>query len=586
VRNLHTKLVLILVVLVLSVMAVTGIFLINSVTSYQINDFKAQMGRVFTTEFIDTLGKNARESGDAEQIKTMISAYSGTLGIDSNRSFSILDRKTGAYLAGSDDVMGRELEKTPNIISAMSGRVGDHAGFTETYMDLAIPIGGEDGFVVAVRDNKQRIRDLTWVLFAVTLQAMLFGLVVAVFLSFFLSKTMTTPIEELTKGAARLKSGQSFDRLEVHSSDEIGVLTETFNDMAQTLRETIAEAEGERNKLNTLFLHMADGVAAFVTGGTLLHMNPAAERMLGIRFSPELRFPDVFPGMRSPNLEDQVRDGYLESDYNRGGRDFKIYFATFGLPDGESGLMAVIHDITEQSRMETARREFVANVSHELRTPLTNIRSYAETLADGGEAIPLDTRTSFLTVILNEADRMTRIVSDLLTLSRLDCGRLELSIQRFAVGELLQKIYDAMAMTAKNAGCRLSLSVAPDLPPLPGDRERVEQVVVNVLSNAVKYTPRGGSVDLQASKIGGDLVITVTDTGIGIPEKDLPRLFDRFYRVDKARSREQGGTGLGLSIAKEIVEQHRGSISVASKLDQGTRVTITLPFGLVAENEQ
>lgn len=580
-RSLHMKLVLILVLLVVSVMAVVGTFLINSVTSYHIEDFQVQMARVFTPEFIDTLDKNAVGEDGAVRLRDVLSAHTGALGIDANRDFYVLDGETGAYLTGSDDKKGRALEKTPNIMAALSGRVGDRAAAADAYLDLAVPIKGEHAYIAYIKDDKTELSDQTWMLFAITMQAMLFGLVAALLLSFLLSKTITNPIENLTRGAIQIAGGDFSRTLEVHSSDEIGVLTKTFNDMAEVLKSTLEEIEGEKNKLNTLFLHMADGVCAFAQGGKLILMNPVAERMLGIRFDVELKFSDVFGKVDLKEIEDAGERGYVESAYSKNGRDFQIFFAPFGLSENEVGIMAVLHDITEQNKLEQARREFVANVSHELRTPLTNITSYTETLRDNADDLPPEMRDKFLGVIAGEADRMARIVKDLLTLSRLDNGKFDLKFVPFSIKKLLETVYNAMLMSALAQGHKMQLDLAPDLPEMVGDCDRLEQVVVNILSNAVKYTPSGGVIRLQAHMHDTTHIhIVVADNGIGIPKEDLPRLFERFYRVDKARSREGGGTGLGLAIAREIVDFHKGSIWVESEVGSGTRVTIELPTNL------
>ncbi|MCX7614274.1 MAG: cell wall metabolism sensor histidine kinase WalK, partial [Clostridiales bacterium] len=463
------KLVIILVLLIMSVMVVVGTFLISSVTSYHINDFKQQMAAVFTSNFISALNEKANLPDAVSQIKDVMTAYSGAAGIDTYRNFYILDGNTGDFLAGSNNSQGQTLVKTPNIIAAISGKVGDKISFIDSYMDVAVPIQGGAHYIIYIKDSKQDLKDLTWTLFAITVQAMLFGLIIAVLLSFFLSKTMTTPIEELTKSATLIASGEFQKKLEVHSTDEIGILTSTFNDMAQVLKDTLEEVEGEKNKLNTLFLHMADGVAAFTEEGRLLHMNPAAQKMLGTNFDPELTYKEVFSDLRTPTDMDAAEKGYLESEYKKNGRDFLIFFAPFGVPDGGDGLMAVIHDITEQRRLDEARREFVANVSHELRTPLTNIKSYTETLLENPDDIPPEMESKFLNVISSEADRMTRVVKDLLTLSRLDYARLDLRFSAFSIKKLIQNVYNAMILEASKNGQTFLLETEDSIPEMVGD---------------------------------------------------------------------------------------------------------------------
>ncbi len=232
--------------------------------------------------------------------------------------------------------------------------------------------------------------------------------------------------------------------------------------------------------------------------------------------------------------------------------------------------------LEEIKKSEALRREFVANVSHELRTPLTSIRSYAETLTDHPD-IPKEMEADFLHVILNESERMTKIVQDLLELSRFDAGSAKLSIERFSLADAVSDVCDAIAMEVLKRGHQLQTELESDLPQIYGDKARIEQVLINILSNAVKYTPDGGSIDITGGRTGDMVWIKIKDTGIGIPDDDVTRIFDRFYRVDKARSRESGGTGLGLSIAKEIVMRHGGDILIESAVGVGTTVTVVLP---------
>ena len=462
---------------------------------------------------------------------------------------------------------------------------------SDSMMDVAVPVDmdGNDvvDYIVYIADDKQEISDLSWRFFQIVMQAMMFGLLAAILLSFLLSKTITTPIERITEGAKSIAEGNFDQDLGVQSSDEIGELTRSFNYMARRLKSTVGEVQGERDKLNTLFLHMTDGVAAFTTEGKLIHMNPATENLLGVRMEDGLSFDEMFADLDMPNSDETAMRTFLTSEITRFGRVLSVTLAPYGALDGEGGVIAVIHDITEQRRLDDARREFVANVSHELRTPLTNIRSYTETLLDAAGDIPLDTEKQFLGVISSESERMARIVTDLLTLSKLDYGRMELRMTRFSLADMLRNVANAMKLTAQDSGHELQVDTPDDLPAIVGDRERIEQVVVNILSNAVKYTPAGGHIRLAACTVPNNRVrITVEDDGVGIPASDVPRLFERFYRVDKARSRAAGGTGLGLAIAKEIVEQHEGKIALASEYGKGTTVTITLPTDLTPNREE
>ena len=586
-RSLHMKLVLILVLMIVSVMAVVGTFLINSVNTFYLDNFYEQMQSVFTGDTILSLEEAAAESG-ADGLITIIDAHRSRLGIDDYRNYYILDNQ-GRFLDGSNPNIS--VTRTSNIIAAMAGDAGTRSSVSDSMMDIAVPIDmdEDDGtdYIVYIADDKQEISDLSWRFFQIVMQAMMFGLLAAILLSFLLSKTITTPIERITEGAKSVAEGNFDQDLGVQSSDEIGELTRSFNYMARRLKSTVGEVQGERDKLNTLFLHMSDGVAAFTTDGRLIHMNPAAESLLGVRMEDDLGFDEMFADLDMPNSDETAMRTFLTSEITRFGRVLSVTLAPYGALDGEGGVIAVIHDITEQRRLDDARREFVANVSHELRTPLTNIRSYTETLLDAAGDIPIDTEKQFLGVISSESERMARIVTDLLTLSKLDYGRMELRMTRFSLADMLHNVANAMKLTAEDSGHELAVDTPDDLPKIVGDRERIEQVVVNILSNAVKYTPSGGHIRLSARELSGNRVrITVEDDGVGIPAADVPRLFERFYRVDKARSRAAGGTGLGLAIAKEIVEQHEGKIALASEYGKGTTVTITLPTDLTPNREE
>ena len=586
-RSLHMKLVLILVLMIISVMAVVGTFLINSVSTFYLDNFYEQMQSVFTTDTILSMEEAAAENG-ADGLLTIIDAHRSRLGIDDYRNYYILDGQ-GRFLDGSNPNI--TLTRTSNIISAMAGEAGMRSSVSDSMMDVAVPVDmdGNDvvDYIVYIADDKQEISDLSWRFFQIVMQAMMFGLLAAILLSFLLSKTITTPIERITEGAKSIAEGNFDQDLGVQSSDEIGELTRSFNYMARRLKSTVGEVQGERDKLNTLFLHMTDGVAAFTTEGKLIHMNPATENLLGVRMEDGLSFDEMFADLDMPNSDETAMRTFLTSEITRFGRVLSVTLAPYGALDGEGGVIAVIHDITEQRRLDDARREFVANVSHELRTPLTNIRSYTETLLDAAGDIPLDTEKQFLGVISSESERMARIVTDLLTLAKLDYGRMELRMTRFSLADMLRNVANAMKLTAQDSGHELQVDTPDDLPAIVGDRERIEQVVVNILSNAVKYTPAGGHIRLAACTVPNNRVrITVEDDGVGIPASDVPRLFERFYRVDKARSRAAGGTGLGLAIAKEIVEQHEGKIALASEYGKGTTVTITLPTDLTPNREE
>ena len=315
---------------------------------------------------------------------------------------------------------------------------------------------------------------------------------------------------------------------------------------------------------------------AYDRDGALIHCNPAASELLE-RSADECVYAELFePLCPFEKVMAMQRSDFVASELTVGERTVELYFAPFS-DEERGGVLVVLHDVTQQRKAEERRREFVANVSHELRTPLTNIRSYAETIRDAGDELPRELENSFLDIVINESDRMTHIVQDLLTLSRLDSGRSEMNMARFDFGAAIDSVLRSIELEARRHGHELTHDYH-DLPMIMGDRGRIEQVMLNVLGNAVKYTPDGGHIRVTAGTVGERVWMEVADDGIGIPKADRSRIFERFYRVDKARSRESGGTGLGLSIATEIVQRHNGTLSLVDREGPGTTVRLELPI--------
>ena len=580
-RSVHMKLVMIMVLLILSLMTVVGTFLINSVMAFYLEEFYTQMSRVFDQN--QALSRNLEtevtsDEDGAQAILSIMEAYYGDLGLDSrSRTLYILDGETGDYLTGTDEEEGRGLEyDSPNLTRALVEREeGTEANIAADYMDVALPITrGDNQYVIYILDNKATVNSLISQIFGLILESLVFGLVISILLSFLLSKTMIIPIQRLTEGAMRVAEGDFSRRIEVTSRDEIGVLTDTFNDMARQLRDTLRQVENERNKLDTLFLHMTDGVVAFDRDGQVIHSNPAAEGMLGRPIGPDTTYKELFGDQYSLE-EAMAAPDHLEGEIRVRDQVLDLLLAPFDR-ERQGGVLVVLHDVTEERKNQEMQREFVANVSHELRTPLTNIRSYAETLSDSAGDIPPAMEKKFLGVILNESDRMTHIVQDLLTLSRFDSGRDELKLSWFSFEGAVQDLYNAVYMEAQRHSHTMKLCVEPGLPQVRADRERIMQVMMNIVSNSIKYTPDGGQIQISAGQNGSRVWMQVDDNGIGIPAADRPRIFERFYRVDKARSRQSGGTGLGLSIAKEIVDRHEGALELVDRNGPGLSVRMEL----------
>ncbi len=585
-NSLRVRMVLILTILTTSVMLIVGTFFLNSISAFYHDDFKKQMSQVFSNaEFLASAQTAMEGENQAVEIYELLRAYSGQLGVDSYRDFYILDGDSGAYILGTNADEGMLLERTTNLIAAVAGKAGDKISRTAGYLDYAINIeGGESSFVIYIKDTKNELKEMIWMLFAIIVQALFVGLIIAISMSFFLSKAITNPIENITKGAKLLASGEFSYKLPVVSKDEIGTLTQTFNQMADVIKNTMAQIEGERGKLETIFLYLTDGVVAFSKNGDLIHKNKSGIEMLGIDEGHQT-FDDIFAHCKiDVKIEDILslaRGENLIKQNEINGQVIRICFAHFDVENEDheigGGVIGVLQDITEQQEFENSRREFVANVSHELRTPLTSVKSYTETVLSTPD-LDKQTTSKFLNVVLYETDRMTRLVKDLLVLSRLDSKKMDWVFTTFSLNNLLSNIYDSTLMDARNHSHILMLSVPTDVVLMYGDKDRIEQVIINVVTNAIKYTPDGGKINITVGQEGDFATVTVSDNGVGIPKEDIPRLFERFYRVDKARSRQKGGTGLGLAIAKEIIYAHNGKIIVDSVVEKGTSIKILLPI--------
>ncbi len=328
---------------------------------------------------------------------------------------------------------------------------------------------------------------------------------------------------------------------------------------------------------NSVFLHMTDGIIAFDRDGKVILINPAAKNMMNIS-QKNSTFEEIF-GKLNINLEKII---YLENWTNTEeriqieDRFINAYFAPFKKENDKTvGVIAVLQDITEHVKLDNMRKEFIADVSHELKTPITSIMGYADTLLE--EEYDKETQSKFLSVIASEARRMAKLVTDLLTLSKNDSNTNIVRKEQFDLGELVKKCQDKLAIEIKRKNHNVNCFVTADVPPVYADKDDIERVVLNILTNSIKYTKEGGEIKIYVGFVYNDAYIKIFDNGIGIPEEHLNRIFERFYRVDKARSREMGGTGLGLSIAKDLLDRNGGSIDIKSQVGKGTEVVIKVP---------
>ena len=396
-------------------------------------------------------------------------------------------------------------------------------------------------------------------------------------------KRSNKPISNIINNIEKLVAGEDVEVKYLtgkEEDNEVNELVNAFNLMTTELKQNITEITRQKKQIETIILHMTDGIIAFNMEGEAILVNPAATRLL--RLLPE---DNTFKKIFNTNLNIDINMEkliYLEdwtSSEQRitvGDKYINLFFAQFkDENDRPSGIMVMIQDITEHVKLDNMRKEFVADVSHELKTPITSIMGYADTLLEG--EYEKDTQTKFLNVIATEARRMAKLVTDLLTLSRFDNNLILQEKTTFDLGELVKQCQEKVQIEIKKKKHNVECFVTANVPPVYADKEGIERVILNILTNSIKYTPEKGNIKIYVGFVYNDAYIKIIDNGIGIPEEDLKRIFERFYRVDKARTRELGGTGLGLSIAKEILDRNNGTIDIKSEKGKGTEVVVRIP---------
>jgi two-component system phosphate regulon sensor histidine kinase PhoR len=436
-------------------------------------------------------------------------------------------------------------------------------------------------------------------------RALLTGLALAsvagLMLAWFFSRYLSRRFRRLVQFSNQVSQGSYPQNFFIsRGGDEISLLEQHLNDMSGKIRDNLQRVIDEKEKADSILRCMIEGVLVLDSKGHILVINDQAKAMFHVPEAQDLHGASVLEISRHPEirkiLEDVLRIDFLDRRYSKeveldDERWFRVNAVRLKDTRGSLfGSILVFHDNTDIKRFETLRSDFVANVSHELRTPLTAIRGYVETLLHTPPSDPVDNR-QFLAIIDRHVERLSRLTEDLLTLSDLESGKIQLSLQPLDAGHVIQRVLEVFWDQASKKRIRLTQNVAADLPKLRGDLDRLQQLFINLVDNAIKYTPAGGQVALSAVQAppqnGGlpQVEITVSDTGPGIPEKDLPRLTERFYRVDKARSRDLGGTGLGLAIVKHIAQLHKAELKIESQLNKGTTVRVRLP-ALPHETEQ
>ncbi|MQR94204.1 cell wall metabolism sensor histidine kinase WalK [Fictibacillus phosphorivorans] len=602
-KSIHVKFVLIYVLLILIAMQVISVYFINNLESDLRQSFsKSLYDRVNLLEF--NIEQKLKDKDRYKVKKDETSEPPLTLEEDiqalideefEEKEIQVLD-EDGMVLASNKRQLVGQISFNPKIKLALEGTVDDeimlHEG--ERVMVLAKPIKidatseniGAIYLVASIEGIFKQIARINSILVTGTVIA----LIITGLLGVFLARTITRPMADMRKQALVMARGDFSRKVQLYGDDEIGQLAMTFNNLTTKLQEATAITESERRKLRSVLTYMTDGVIATDRDGAIILMNDRSEEMLNISRQNALGTPL----MELLRLNTEYTWEELYNEYESMLLDFstddmhyvvRANFSTIQKDDGPiNGLICVLHDVTEQEQIDNERREFVFNVSHELRTPLTTMRSYLEALAEGAWQDE-NIAPRFLEVTQNETERMIRLVTDLLQLSKMDSKDYRFNFFEIDLVEFLNGIIDRFEMLEKE-NIELSRSLPKHKINVQLDTDKMTQVLDNIISNAMKYSPEGGTITFKAAVIGRKVKVSISDQGVGIPKNNVSKIFDRFFRVDRARSRDIGGTGLGLAIAKEIVLAHGGDIWAESEWGQGTTIHFTLPLKKVKEGLQ
>ena len=570
------------IVVVAVSMGTLGVYLANSITSSQVASLRSQ------------LENEAKITAEAS-----LPAF---LGPDKKESLDILAKKLGKQIDARvtiidlDGTVLGDSEKDPSVMENHAGRpevrdalakgVGESTRYSTTLghkmMYVAVPIysGSEVLGIARVSLPLTAVESLVNRVRISVIAAMAIATLMVILAAWLITRTTTKPIRELTNASKRIASGELGQEITIGARDEAGELARAFNQMSLKLREMVETISEDRSRLASILDNMADGVIMTDTEGKIVLVNRATEKIFQIRNESALGRP-LIEAVRDHDV-DEVLKSCLETGQERVAQfessSSERFLRVIAVPitDGRmSGALLLFQDLTELRDLQTMRRELVGNISHEFRTPLAGIKAMVETLRDGA-VNDKEIAKDFLVRIEGEVDRLTHMVAELTELSRIETGKAHLKLEPLNLNLLIDEVVTQLRPQAERQQLSISKEPAADLPSVHADKERIRQVIVNIIHNAIKFTHPGGRITVTTRRLDESVAVDITDTGIGIANDDLPRIFERFYKADRARSR--GGTGMGLAIAKHIVEAHGGNIWAESEEGKGSTFTFSLPL--------
>lgn len=581
-RSIQWRITIPFVVLILVSMGITGFYLSDYFRDIQVDSLRSHL-----EEEARIIAETSRPLFSGSGQDGQLDALVKNLGTETSARVTIIGLD-GTVLGDSEEdpaAMDNHAAR-PEVADALASGFGESTRYSLTLkqymMYVAVPIG-EPGKVIGVSRVALPLTVVTDSVNRATLTvvfAMAVAAILVILVAWYIARRTTRPIRELTDAAQRIAAGELGKKITVSTGDESARLADTFNEMSRNLGEMVATISGDRTRLASILGNIADGVIMTNGEGNITLANRAAGELFSFK-EKDVKAQPLIEAVRDHEAG-EIMESCLKTGRERSAQFesavSKRYLRAIAVPvagDELDGVLLLFQDLTELKGLQTMRRELVGNISHEFRTPLASVKAMAETLRDGAikdEKVAAD----FLGRIEAEVERMTQLVAELTELSRIETGKAELRLEPTDLNALAGEVVRQMQPQADRRGLSLSAELSPDLPPVNADRERIRQVMTNLVHNAVKFTDAGGKVAVTTILLEGSLAVKISDTGTGIAADDLPHVFERFYKADKARSGE--GTGMGLAIARHIIEAHGGSIRVESQAGKGATFTFSLPL--------
>ncbi|OGN96761.1 MAG: hypothetical protein A2Z77_04050 [Chloroflexi bacterium RBG_13_51_36] len=576
-RSVQWRITVSFVLVVLIITGILGVYLVNSTRSSELDNLRSQLeneARItseaslpnfLSIEGLSNLDALAKKLGAEIETRVTIVALNGTVLGDSEEDPSAMENHADR----------------PEIVDALTTGVGESTRYSTTLgqkmMYVAVRISYQDEILGVARVSlpltavESLVHRITVSIITATAVAALLVILAA----WVIARLTTRPIRKLTVASKRIASGELGQKITVEAKDEVGELTHAFNEMSAKTKELVDAISEDRTRLATILDNMTDGVIMTDTEGDISLGNRAAEKLFNIK---EARSKPLIEAVRDHEVDEllklclrtaKAQATQYESSIS------KRYLRAIAIPIVHSGVLFLFQDLTELRNLQTTRRELIGNISHEFRTPLAGIKAMVETLADGA----IDDKNAardFLTRIDSEVDRLAQLVAELIELSRIETGKAELKKEPANLNQLVGEVIAQLSPQVERQNLSISQDCAAGLPSVPADKDRVRQVIANLVHNAIKFTRPGGKITITTKTLEESVVVDIADTGLGIPREDLARVFERFYKGDKARAGE--GTGMGLAIAKHVVEAHGGSIWVRSEEGKGSTFSFSLPL--------